>query len=69
MNEDKQNKEINGRKKGKYSFSVMQAADEEYVTTFTIDQYNGNITLMRSLDYEKHSYYQFRIMAEVGESF
>ncbi|CAG5135838.1 unnamed protein product, partial [Candidula unifasciata] len=40
------------------------AADEEYLTTFEINQYNGVITLTRTLDYEKHSYYQFKVMAE-----
>ncbi|XP_059167286.1 cadherin-23-like isoform X3 [Physella acuta] len=44
--------------------SNAQAADEEYISTFRIDQFTGKITLERPLDYEKHSYYQFKIMAE-----
>ncbi|XP_055876010.1 cadherin-23-like isoform X3 [Biomphalaria glabrata] len=41
-----------------------QVNDQDYATTFEINQYNGNITLRRQLDYETHSYYQYKIMAE-----
>ncbi|CAL1529751.1 unnamed protein product, partial [Lymnaea stagnalis] len=41
----------------------MEATDEEYKTTFIINPFTGHITLNRTLDYEKHSYYQFKIMA------
>lgn len=47
------------------TLNLLQAADREYNTTFSINQYTGRIALNRPLDYEKHSYYQFKIMAEV----
>nr|KAG5714955.1 hypothetical protein BaRGS_000443 [Batillaria attramentaria] len=43
-----------------------QGADEEYRTTFAINEYDGTITLTRKLDYEKHSFYQFKINAMDG---
>ncbi|XP_067673633.1 cadherin-23-like isoform X2 [Haliotis asinina] len=43
-----------------------QAADEDYRTTFQIDQYSGVIKITRPLDYEKHNFYQFKIKAVDG---
>ncbi|XP_046351403.2 cadherin-23-like isoform X2 [Haliotis rufescens] len=43
-----------------------QAADEDYRTTFQIDQYSGVIKIIRPLDYEKHNFYQFKIKAVDG---
>ncbi|XP_035824585.1 cadherin-23 [Aplysia californica] len=54
----------NGRGASYTMESDAQAADIEYLRTFEIKPYNGNISLLLPLDYEKHSYYQFKITAE-----
>ncbi|ESO87057.1 hypothetical protein LOTGIDRAFT_154544 [Lottia gigantea] len=52
-----------------YSMEVgsdAQGADEDYRTTFQIDQVTGNISVIKPLNYEKHNFYQFKIRAEDG---
>ncbi|XP_025085481.1 cadherin-23-like [Pomacea canaliculata] len=44
-----------------------QDADDGYRSTFTINQYDGTITLINALDYEKHTFYQFKVNAQDGD--
>ncbi|GFO23560.1 cadherin-23, partial [Plakobranchus ocellatus] len=49
---------------GRSLYFRMEAGDAQYATTFGMNEYNGNITLLRTLDYEQRRYYQYIVHAE-----
>ena len=46
-------------------FLQSLATAEEYNQTFSMDNITGHVSLLKKLDFEKNSYYQFTVVAQV----
>ena len=49
-----------------YPVCHTQGADDEYRSTFEISSTDGKIYVKRKLDYEKHSFYIFKVGVKVS---